>query len=138
MVLQPEEMELMQACANEYGNRGEYDKMEGVLDGITVLTPDDPCVYASLGFARQRQGKWAAAEEAYCRALELSGGMDTVSAVNLVGVYIAQGRPDDAIELLEQVMSSGDRSPEVTEGIDRVKALLDAGTSQAAEAETDP
>jgi len=115
----------MRFAAETYLQRGAFAEMEGVLAGMVLIEPGDPWAHAALGFARHRQGKLAAAEEAYERALELCCETDTVTAVNLVAVYILQGKTDQAVERLTRVVASGDHRPDVEEAIRRLERSLD-------------
>ena len=121
---QPEELDMMRLAADEYGRRGQFAEMEGVLDGLALMEPNDPWIYSALGYARHRQNKLDLAVEAYQRALELSDGNDTISAVNLVAVFIMLGRGDDAIAMLERVVASNDRRPQIKRAIERLELAL--------------
>lgn len=123
-IIQPEETNFMRVAATEYYSRGDFASMEGVLAGLAVVEPGDEWVFQNLGYARHRQGKLEAAVEAYERALALSEGRDTLSAVNLVGVYIMLGDADSAIARLRLVVESGDRRPEIATAVARLEEAL--------------
>ncbi len=124
-IIQPEESDLMRVAATEYYQRGNFAAMEGVLAGLAVVEPGDGWVFQNLGYARHQQGKLESAAEAYERAIALSEGKDTLSAVNLVGVYLMLGDADSAIACLRLVVESGDRRPEIVEAVARLEASLD-------------
>jgi len=124
-MVQPEELGMMRFAAETYLQRGAFAEMEGVLAGMVLIEPADPWAHAALGFACHRQNKLVEAEQAYERALELCCESDSVTAVNLVAVYILRGKMDAAVDRLRRVVARGDHRPDVVEAIQRLEASID-------------
>lgn len=123
-ICQPEEVELMAEAAERYLARGDFANMESVLYGIAQVEPNTPWVFSSLGYAQHQLGKLDDAEQSYRRAIALSETPEPMASVNLIGVFLAQQRVDEAIDQLASVIESGDRSEPVAIAVARFAHML--------------
>jgi len=123
-ICQPEEVELMAEAAERYLARGDFASMESVLYGIAQVEPNTPWVFSSLGYAQHQLGKLDDAEQSYRRAIALSEPPEPMASVNLIGVFLAQQRVDEAIDQLAKVIESGDRSEPVAIAVARFAHML--------------
>jgi tetratricopeptide (TPR) repeat protein len=123
-ICQPEEVELLAEASERYLAKGDFESMEHVLTGMSAVEPNTAWVFSSLGYAQHQQGKLEDAELSYRRAIALSEVPDTMASVNLIGIFLAQRRVDEAIDQLAKVIESGDRSEPVAIAVARFANML--------------
>jgi len=74
--------------ANEFYNRGEYEKAIAGYEEAIKLSPDNWAYYFNLGLAFKKLGKMAEAREAFSKAVELNPG--SFSANKEMGELLAK------------------------------------------------
>lgn len=80
-------------------------QLSAIIDeyvGVQLFNADRPESFDNLGTLYADQGKWADAEAALKKAIDLAPDLAT-SSLNLADVYRAQGREEDAQSLLRDV-----------------------------------
>jgi tetratricopeptide (TPR) repeat protein len=80
-------------------------QLSAIIDeyiGVQLFNADRPESFGNLGTLYADQGKWADAEAALRKAIDLAPDLAT-SSLNLADVYRAQGREEDARSLLRDV-----------------------------------
>lgn len=88
-------------------HRGDADRALALLARASEQLPDDPRVLFSLGFAYLQKGHFAFAERAFARVIELNPPGTALRAL-IAQLAQRQGRIDDAIEAIQQVLAQPD------------------------------
>jgi len=80
----------------------DWATAESLLQEILKKAPDQPLVWANLGTVAREKGDLPAAEKAYRRVVELDP-TDAGSYIELAVIIDAQGRSEDAFQVLQEV-----------------------------------
>jgi eukaryotic-like serine/threonine-protein kinase len=90
---------------NNYGlfamYAGDFDTAIHESEGLLKLNPGFEKAYICLGISQLAQGDETAAAETYRKVAPLSAWGASASAVGLADMALYQGRPDDALSILE-------------------------------------
>lgn len=86
-----------------YLSEGKVPQAIEKLEHATRTTPDSAAAWSNLGLALDGAGQYQRAETAYRTALELDDQPST--RLNYANNLISQGRPTDAIAILESVIN---------------------------------
>ncbi len=93
---------------NNYGlfamYAGDFDTAIRESERLLELNPGFEKAYICLGISELARGDEAAAAEAYKKAAPLSAWGASASAVGLADMALYQGRPDDALAILEPAL----------------------------------
>jgi Flp pilus assembly protein TadD len=85
-------------AAAELARQGKNDEAEAAYKALLVKAPMIPEIHLNLGFLYRQKKDWAAAEEAYKKALELRPNYSEANA-GLLAVYQASGQADKTAAL---------------------------------------
>jgi eukaryotic-like serine/threonine-protein kinase len=95
---------------NNYGlfamYAGDFDAAIRESERLLELNPGFEKAYICLGISQFARGDEAAAAEAYRKAAPLSAWGASASAVGLADMALYQGRPDDALSILESALKA--------------------------------
>lgn len=81
-----------------YSALGRQEEALASYEGLARLQPADASIQISLGIVHSQRGDWAAAEEAFKRALSL-GNDGGDAALKLGGLYVHRGRLRAAVKV---------------------------------------
>ena len=81
-----------------YSALGRQEEALASYEGLARLQPADASIQISLGIVHSQRGDWAAAEEAFKRALSL-GNDGGDAALKLGGLYVHKGRLRAAVKV---------------------------------------
>ena len=102
--IQPDDAQLQVVDGTLSLRRGNAERALALLSAAAQRLPDDPRLMFSLGFAYLHNGHLAFAERALQRAAELNPPGTTLRAL-VAQLMQRQGRPDEARQLLAEVMA---------------------------------
>ena len=85
-------------AAAELARQGKNDEAEAAYKALLVKAPMIPEIHLNLAYLYRQKKDWAAAEEAYKKALELRPNYSDANA-GLLAVYQASGQADKAAAL---------------------------------------
>jgi eukaryotic-like serine/threonine-protein kinase len=95
---------------NNYGlfamYAGDFDTAIRESERLLELNPGFEKAYICFGISQFARGDEAAATEAYRKAAPLSAWGASASAVGLADIALYQGRPDDALSILEPALKT--------------------------------
>jgi len=90
-----------------YSALGDHNAAVEHAQRATNLNPSSAVAYGNLGVTLDARGNRAEAEAAYRKAVELDPNL-TSAAQNLIANLLDQGRPEDAIEVINRLLPEHD------------------------------
>ena len=87
-------------AAADLARQGKNDEAEAAYKALLVKAPTIPEIHLNLGYLYRQKKDWAAAEEAYKKALELRPNYSEANA-GLLAVYQASGQADKTAALAQ-------------------------------------
>ena len=112
-------------AAADLARQGKVDEAEAAYKALMVKAPSVPEIPLNLGYLYRQKKDWAAAEEAYKKALELRPNYSEANA-GLLSVYQASGQADKAAALASS--ATGDPKVQFDLGV----GFLNAGKYEEA------
>jgi tetratricopeptide (TPR) repeat protein len=110
LAIAPTHAGLLAAQAIAYGRSGDFDQALRHAEALVKAHPNDPDAHFLLGALHDDQGRSAAAQGAYRKALALDRGH--VPALNNLAMSLANtGKPADAVRIAEQARKLAPQSP---------------------------
>ena len=110
-------------------NSGKLDEAEAAFNGLLEMHSDVPEIHQNLGFIHAKRKDWAAAEQAYLKALELRPGDSGITSA-LAKIYQDSGQEEKAMELVSR--AAGENPEDAGAQFTRAVYLMNSG--QAPEA----
>lgn len=107
----PEDPHLRYCVASLYSELYKSGIAISILKGVVKDIPKHAQAWNNLGIAYKNSGQWDKAYEAYMKSLELNYDAQTI--VNLSGLYINNGTPEDAIKWSEKGLKLQPGSPQL-------------------------
>ena len=96
----PDDLHLRYCVASLYSELYKSGIAISILRGVVKEAPNHPQAWNNLGIAYKNSGQWRPAYDAYMKALELN--YDASVLVNMSGLYINNGTPDEAVKWAEK------------------------------------
>lgn len=87
--------------------RGDFDRAVSHYNDALMLSPLSARIQNNLGYSRYLAGQWGLAEKAYLAALNIDPWHERAWR-NLGQLYTRQGRYEEALEVLTEVMSEAE------------------------------
>lgn len=107
----PEDLHLRYCVASLYSELYKSGIAISILKSVVKEEPKHAQAWNNLGIAYKNSGQWDKAYEAYTKALELN--YDALTLVNMSGLYINNGTPQDAIKWSERGLKLDPDSPQL-------------------------
>ncbi len=107
----PEDPHLRYCVASLYSELYKSGIAISMLRGVVKDIPKHAQAWNNLGIAYKNSGQWEKAYEAYTKSLELN--YDAMTIVNLSGLYINNGTPEEAIKWAEKGLKLQPGSPQL-------------------------
>lgn len=107
----PDDVHLRYCVASLYSELYKSGIAISLLRSVVKEAPNHAQAWNNLGIAYKNSGQWNLAHEAYMKALELNYDANTL--VNVSGLYINNGTPDEAIKWAERGLKLNPSSPQL-------------------------
>ena len=105
--LDPRDLRSNMNLGTVYLALGQLDESINYLERATMIKPDSAEAWSNLGVAYDASGRISLAEQAYRRALELDGA-PVATMQNLGSNLVSQGKPNEAIAVMREVVQRSD------------------------------
>jgi len=111
LAVAPDNAHLRYCVASLYSELYKSGIAISILRSVVKELPDHAQAWNNLGIAYKNAGQWDSAHEAYSKALELN--YEPLTIVNMSGLYVNNGTPQEAIRWAEKGLKLAPAVPQL-------------------------